>query len=145
MLKSLPVLAKEVSSWTTHDPTLSKVRTMLSSGWKDCTDPSLKPFTHMRRTQPRRRMYSLGLSGPRPTTRKGNCTGRTTPRIPWYCPDESSGSFFRLVAWRRQRHWTEGETVLTLSDKPAPFSNAQNTYYKTKKRIKIFTDEQKVW
>ncbi len=48
MLQSLPVLAKDVRSWTTRDPTLSKVRTMLSSGWKDCTDPALKAFTQRR-------------------------------------------------------------------------------------------------
>ena len=48
MLQSLPVLAKDVCSWTTRDPTLSKVRTMLSSGWKECTDPALKPFIQRR-------------------------------------------------------------------------------------------------
>ena len=42
MLQSLLVLAKDVRSWTTHDPTL---RTMLSSGWKD---PALKAFTQRR-------------------------------------------------------------------------------------------------
>ena len=45
---SLNMLAKDVRSWTTRDPTLSKVRTMLSSGWKDCTDPALKAFTQRR-------------------------------------------------------------------------------------------------
>ena len=46
LLQSLPVTAKDVRTWTGRDPTLSKVRTMLTSGWTDTKDSALKPFVH---------------------------------------------------------------------------------------------------
>lgn len=53
MLESLPVTAKEIQSWTTKDPVLSRVRLMLATGWKDTNDADLKPY------QPRKSELSL--------------------------------------------------------------------------------------
>ena len=44
LLQSLPVTAKDVRAWTSRDPTLSSVRTMLTSGWKHSDNSALKPF-----------------------------------------------------------------------------------------------------
>ncbi|XP_064402603.1 uncharacterized protein K02A2.6-like [Halichondria panicea] len=50
MLESLPVTAREITSWTEKDPVLSRVRRMLASGWRDNTDAELKPY-QQRHTQ----------------------------------------------------------------------------------------------
>ena len=50
MLESLPVTAKEIKSWTEKDPVLSRVRRMLATGWKYCSDAELKPY-QQRRTE----------------------------------------------------------------------------------------------
>ncbi len=69
MLESLPVTAKEITSWTERDPVLSWVRRMLASGWKDDTDAELKPY------QQRHTQLSLHdgcvMWGSYPTSRKG--------------------------------------------------------------------------
>ena len=44
MLESLPVTADQIQKWTPHDPTLSKVRLLLSSGWKKTDQPDLAPY-----------------------------------------------------------------------------------------------------
>ena len=44
MLESLPVTAKDVKHWTSGNPVLSRVRLMVSSGWKDTSDDDLKPY-----------------------------------------------------------------------------------------------------
>lgn len=44
MLLSLPVTAKDVRSWTARDPTLSKVRVMLASGWTESDDKQFTPY-----------------------------------------------------------------------------------------------------
>ena len=44
MLESLPVTADQIRKWTSRDPTLSKVRVMLSSGWEKTDQPDLAPY-----------------------------------------------------------------------------------------------------
>ena len=44
MLESLPVTADQIRKWTSRDPTLSKVRLMLSSGWEKTDQPDLAPY-----------------------------------------------------------------------------------------------------
>lgn len=44
MLESLPVTANQIRQWTSRDPTLSKVRLMLSSGWEKTDQPDLAPY-----------------------------------------------------------------------------------------------------
>ena len=44
MLESLPVTADQIQKWTSRDPTLSKVRLLLSSGWKKTDQPDLAPY-----------------------------------------------------------------------------------------------------
>ena len=44
MLQSLPVTATQIRKWTSRDPTLSKVRLMLSSGWENTDLPELAPY-----------------------------------------------------------------------------------------------------
>ena len=41
MLESLPVTADQIQKWTSRDPTLSKVRLLLSSGWEKTDQPDL--------------------------------------------------------------------------------------------------------
>ena len=69
MLESLPVTAREITSWTEKDPVLSRVRRMLASGWRDNTDAELKPY------QQRHTQLSLHdgcvMWGSYPTSRKG--------------------------------------------------------------------------
>ena len=36
--------ADQIQKWTTHDPTLSKVRLLLSSGWEKTDQPDLAPY-----------------------------------------------------------------------------------------------------
>ena len=44
MLNSLPVTAAQIKQGTDRDPVLSKVRTLLLTGWKDITGDHMKPF-----------------------------------------------------------------------------------------------------
>ena len=44
MLLSLPVTVEQIRQWTTHDPILSRVRTLVQQGWQDTNDANLKPF-----------------------------------------------------------------------------------------------------
>ena len=44
MLESLPVTADQIQKWTSRDPTLSKVRLLLFSGWKKTDQPDLAPY-----------------------------------------------------------------------------------------------------
>ena len=44
MLESLPVTADQIQKWTSRNPTLSKVRLLLSSGWKKTDQPDLAPY-----------------------------------------------------------------------------------------------------
>ena len=44
MLESLPVTADKIQKWTSRDPTLSKVRLLLSSGWEKTDQPDLAPY-----------------------------------------------------------------------------------------------------
>ena len=44
MLLSLPVKVENIRQWTTKDPTLSKVRTLIQQGWQDTNDVNLRPY-----------------------------------------------------------------------------------------------------
>ena len=44
MLNSLPVTAAQIKQGTDRDPVLSKVHTLLLTGWKDITGDHMKPF-----------------------------------------------------------------------------------------------------
>ena len=44
LLQSLPVTVKEIRSWTSKDPIISKVRLMLETGWENCPDKAYTPY-----------------------------------------------------------------------------------------------------
>ena len=44
MLESLPVTVNQIGKWTCHNPTLSKVRLLLSSGWEKTDQTDLAPY-----------------------------------------------------------------------------------------------------
>jgi len=44
MLLSLPVTVEQIRKWTTDDPILSQVRTLIQKWWQDTNDADLKPF-----------------------------------------------------------------------------------------------------
>ena len=44
LLQSLPVLVKDIRSWSSKDPLLSKVRLMLESGLEKCSDKAYTPY-----------------------------------------------------------------------------------------------------
>ena len=48
MLNSIPVTSTQIKSWTDRDPILSKVRTMVLTGWHDTDDEHLKPYQQRR-------------------------------------------------------------------------------------------------
>ena len=48
MLLSLPVTVEQIRQWTTNDPILSRVRTLVQQGWQDTNDVDLKPFQKCR-------------------------------------------------------------------------------------------------
>lgn len=125
MLQSLPVTAKDVRSWTARGPTLAKVHTMFSSGWKDGTDPSLKPFTQ------RRDELSLDdgciLWGSRvivPPQGREKVLQKLHPRPSGNRSYEGPRLLFCLVAWHRQRTRNESETMRTLPEEPTPPCNS---------------------
>ena len=43
-LQASPVGARQIKRWTDRDPTLSQVRRLVSHGWKNTTDPDLRPY-----------------------------------------------------------------------------------------------------
>ena len=49
ILHSLPVTANHIRKWTSQDPTLSRVRTMILQGWQFTNDADFKPY--MRRKE----------------------------------------------------------------------------------------------
>ena len=53
MLLSLPVTVEQIKQWTTHDPILSRVRTLVQQGWQNTDDDALKLF--------QRRKYELSV------------------------------------------------------------------------------------
>ena len=44
LLQSLPVTVKEIRSWTSKDPIISKVRLMLETRWENCPDKAYTPY-----------------------------------------------------------------------------------------------------
>ena len=44
VLQASPVTAKQIKTWTSHDPVLSKVRDKVLQGWVDTSDPSMQPY-----------------------------------------------------------------------------------------------------
>ena len=44
-LGEITVTVKDIRSWTSKDPALSKVRLMLESGWENCRDTAYTPYT----------------------------------------------------------------------------------------------------
>ena len=48
MLLSLPVTVEQIRQWTSHDPILFQVRTMVQQGWNDTNDTDLRPFQKRR-------------------------------------------------------------------------------------------------
>ena len=50
MLDGSPVTAAQISTWTDHDPTLSRVRLMVQSGWQEVKDSTYLPY-HSRKNE----------------------------------------------------------------------------------------------
>ena len=46
VLQASPVTAKQIKTWTSHDPVLSKVRDKVLQGWVDTSDPSMQLYQH---------------------------------------------------------------------------------------------------
>ena len=44
VLQASPVTAKQIKTWTSHDPVLSKVRDKVLQGWVDTRDLSMQPY-----------------------------------------------------------------------------------------------------
>ena len=44
VLQASPVTAKQIKTWTSHDPVLSKVRDRVLQGWVDTRDLSMQPY-----------------------------------------------------------------------------------------------------
>ena len=44
LFDTMPVTAKQIGTWTDRDPVLARLRDNVLKGWKDSTDPDLRPY-----------------------------------------------------------------------------------------------------
>ena len=49
ILQMSPITAKQIKSWTSHDPILAKVRDKVLQGWVDTKDPNFLPYQRRKR------------------------------------------------------------------------------------------------